>query len=248
MKLLALGTGGYHPSETRHTACYLLPQAGVMLDAGTGLFRAGPLLEGNQLDLFLTHAHLDHVVGLTYLLDTLRGKDHLQVRIHGDPPKLAAVRKHLFARQLFPVLPRCEWRELTGPVSLANGGLLRFFPLQHPGGSLGFRIDWPALGKSLAYVTDTTASPQADYQGQIAGVDLLIHECNFPDGEEDLARLTGHSTASNVARMAVAAQVGRLLAVHVDPSRPAVADTIAGQLTAIFPHSAVANDGEVLDF
>ena len=39
MKILLLGTAGYHPSETRHTACVMLPEAGIVLDAGTGFFR-----------------------------------------------------------------------------------------------------------------------------------------------------------------------------------------------------------------
>ena len=39
MKLLLLGTSGYHPSEQRQTACLMLPEVGIVLDAGTGFFR-----------------------------------------------------------------------------------------------------------------------------------------------------------------------------------------------------------------
>ena len=39
MKLLILGSTGYHPNELRHTACFMLPEVGVVLDAGTGMFR-----------------------------------------------------------------------------------------------------------------------------------------------------------------------------------------------------------------
>src|SRR5579871_6726587 len=66
MILQFLGTGGYHPNERRHTACLLLPEVGVVFDAGTGAFRIRERLRTPDIQLFLTHAHLDHVVGLTY--------------------------------------------------------------------------------------------------------------------------------------------------------------------------------------
>ena len=58
---LFLGTAGYHPSETRHTSCLMLPEVGVVLDAGSGMFRVRDLLTTKTLDIFLSHAHLDHV-------------------------------------------------------------------------------------------------------------------------------------------------------------------------------------------
>ena len=49
------------------------------------------------------------------------------------------------------------------------------------------------------------------------GVDLLIHECYFPDGYEELAIKTGHSCLSPVLEVARAAQVKRLVLIHVNP-------------------------------
>ena len=39
MKLVLLGTTGYHANDRRQTACMLLPEIGVMFDAGTALYR-----------------------------------------------------------------------------------------------------------------------------------------------------------------------------------------------------------------
>ena len=69
MRIVCLGTTGFHPNADRHTACYLIPEVGVVLDAGTGLFRLADHLETEHVDVFLSHAHLDHVVGLTYLIE-----------------------------------------------------------------------------------------------------------------------------------------------------------------------------------
>src|SRR3974377_1777536 len=100
MKLILLGTTGYHPNPRRHTPCLLLPECGVMLDAGTAMFRAAKLLQTATLDIFLTHAHLDHVIGLTYLFDVMYEHPLEQVTVHGAADKLAAIDRHLFADEL----------------------------------------------------------------------------------------------------------------------------------------------------
>ena len=61
MKLHLLGTAGYHPTQRRHTACLMLPEVGLVLDAGTAMFRIRDLIQTRHLDIFLTHTHLDHV-------------------------------------------------------------------------------------------------------------------------------------------------------------------------------------------
>ena len=100
-------------------------------------------------------------------------------------------------------------------LQLPGGGTLRHFPLVHPGGSIGFRLDWP--DRSLAYVTDTKATADAAYIEHIRGVSVLVHEAYFDDGADAMAEKTGHSCLSDVARVAAAAEVGLLVLVHVDP-------------------------------
>src|SRR5687767_12768957 len=101
MKLLVLGSTGYHPNDRRHTACLMLPEMGVVLDAGTAFFRVRDHLQTDSLDVFLTHAHLDHIFGLTFLFDTQYDTPLKRVRVHGEAHKLAAIEEHLFAPDLF---------------------------------------------------------------------------------------------------------------------------------------------------
>jgi ribonuclease Z len=243
MKLLLLGTAGYHPNDRRQTACLMLPEVGVVLDAGTGFYRVREHLCTPRLDIFLTHAHLDHVVGLTYLLNVVRDRIR-DVAVYATADKLATIRGHLLASALFPAPLPCAFRPLEGPVRLADGGTLRHFPVEHPGGAVGFRLDWP--GHSLAYVTDTTAAPGAPYVEAVRGVDLLAHECNFADADSQLAAMWGHSSASNVAELARAADVRRLLLVHLDPMGDDAAKL--QQASSIFTDSVLGEDGLALDF
>jgi len=246
MKLILLGTTGYHPNDRRHTPCLLLPECGVMLDAGTAVYRAGEYLATSELDIFLTHAHIDHVVGLTYLFSVMRAHPLARVTLHGPAEKLAAVEEHLFSDALFPTRPPFDFCPLEKDVSLPNGGRLSYFPLEHQGGSVGYRLDWP--GHSMAYVTDTTADVDAAYVAKIEGVDLLIHECYFSDDRADWARKVGHSHTTPVAQVARRAGVKRLVLVHLNPLLTADDPIGIDVARAIFPNTVLGEDRMELEF
>lgn len=224
----------------------MLPEQGIVLDAGTGMFRVRERLQTPELDIYLTHAHLDHIFGLTFLFDTLYDKALARVTVHAETSKLAAIEEHLLSDALFPVKLPCEYVSLAGPEPLADGGTLRYFPLDHPGGSVGYRLDWP--GHSLAYVTDTTASPNAAYLEHIRGVDLLIHECYFPDSLHEIAVKTGHSTTTNVAEVARQAGAKRLVLVHMNPLDESDDPIGIDAARKIFPRTQLGEDGAVLEF
>jgi ribonuclease Z len=246
MKLILLGTGGYFPTSRRHTACLMLPEIGVVLDAGSGICQIGKHRETDQLDIFLTHAHLDHISGLTYLVNLLPANVLSRTTVHGEAGKLAAVREHLFAESIFPVAPPFRCKPLVDSYALPKGGTLQHFPLVHPGGSLGFRLDWP--GHSMAYITDTTADVGADYVHQIRGVDLLVHESYFANDVDKLPANTGHSSLSRVAEVAAAAKVSRLVIAHIDPQ---IEDDSVFDLAAarrVFVNTELAVDGMEMQF
>lgn len=248
MRLVLLGTTGYHPNEQRHTPCMLLPECGVMFDAGTAMFRAPRFLETPTLDIFLTHAHLDHIIGLTYLFSVVRQHPLERVRVFAEEEKLTAIREHLFSEHIFPVRPPMEFCALkTGQeIPLPNGGRVAHFPVEHVGSTVGYRIDWP--DRSMAYVTDTTAALDADYVERIRGVDLLVHECYFPDGHEDWAAKTGHSCTTPVAQVAKAAGVRRLVMVHVDPVATDADPVGLDAARRVFPNTELGRDLDEIEF
>jgi ribonuclease BN (tRNA processing enzyme) len=247
MKLVLLGTGGYYANDARHTACLMLPEAGVVLDAGSGMFRIRDYLATDRLDVFLTHAHLDHVLGLTYLLGVLLPAVQQRTIVHGEREKLDAVRTHLFSESLFPVVPAFSMQPLEpGEVPLAGSGKLTHFPLAHPGGSVGYRLDWPA--RSLAYVTDTTAAADAAYVERIRGVNVLVHEAYFANEADEMAEVTGHSCLRDVAQVAAAADVGLLVLVHVNPQLDQDADLDLRPAQQVFQNTLLGTDRMLIEF
>ena len=215
----------------------VLPELGVIFDAGTGMFRVRDLIQTKTLDIFLSHAHLDHSIGLTFLYDILFEKDVSRVTVHLEKSKIAAIEEHLYNIALFPVKPNFEFQPISGKadeaVELLDGSKVSAIDLEHPGGSHGFRIDWK--DRSLAYITDTTARVDAEYVDSIQGVDTLVHECYFADGWEDRAEMTGHSCLTPVAQVAAKANAKRLFLVHINPleesKTPLDLDTIKNVFT-----------------
>ncbi|MDG2388971.1 MAG: MBL fold metallo-hydrolase [Planctomycetaceae bacterium] len=244
MKLILLGTGGYHPNNARHTTCLMLPELGLIFDAGTSFFRVPKLLQTENVQIVLSHAHLDHICGLTFFLPTLIQGDVSSATIYSNDKTLNAVRQHLFSDDVFPILPDYKFETIPESLEVAQGGRLTHNVQEHPGGSLGFRVDWP--DRSFAYLTDTHCNGSS--VEFVQGVDLLIHECNFPEGHENFAKKTGHSTPSPVAKMAKEAGVGRLILTHLDPTLEGDDPLNLSTIREIFPHTEVAIDLMEIEF
>lgn len=94
--------------------------------------------------------------------------------------------------------------------------------------------------RSYAYLSDTLPSPKA--AGLVQGVDLMYHEATFTHTERRLARETGHSTATEAARIALKAGAGELIIGHFS-SRYKDLSPLENEARAIFPNTRIAEEG-----
>lgn len=240
MRVVPLGTNGFIPSFGRFTMSILvLTEAeALLLDAGTGVAR---LLEPSvqallqpydELHVCLSHYHLDHVVGISYLLGAWsRGT----VCIYAPERPFVEAATETLERLVHPPLFPLTLEEFPIPIEvvpvtqaeLRIGSLhVRWHPQKHPGGSAGIRI-----GDAVAYVTDTAVMDTT--VAFVQNVRLLLHEVYYRDTEVTPAKLEqeGHSYVSGVARIAREAGVERLMPIHHHPLRsPAELGQVAQEL------------------
>jgi ribonuclease Z len=261
MKLVLLGTAGFIPTDQAQTACLMLPEVGVLLDAGTGLYRMNKYLRTAEIDIYLSHAHGDHTQGLVFLFasyfvhqihqkqavvdETTIGNIGSQAnqRLHSTRIHAAQPAIDFLFRAYEPY--HMDWHLMKSPEPLPNGGQITAFEVGNID-EIGFRLDWP--GHSMAYVTDTVARPDAPYLQQIHGVDLLVHDCNGPERLAKLMTRARHSTTLAVARVAAQAQAGRLVLVHKNPIPAWSIDEDLDSARAIFPAIEIGFDGMEIDF
>lgn len=159
-------------------------------------------------------------------------------RIHATQPAI-----DFLSREYEPY--QMDWRLLKDQEPLPCGGVLTSFNVGSRD-EVWFRLDWP--GHSLAYVTDTTAKPDAVYIDHIRGVNVLLHDGCGPNHLAALMSAIHHSSVSAAAEVAASAQVGRLILVHKHPVETWSIDDDVGAARAIFPSIERGKDGMEIEF
>jgi len=233
----------------------------LIFDGGSGLRPLGNELMrvGQRLDfdLFYSHTHLDHVVGVPFFAPCYEAKSrirfwagHLEAQ-HG----IATVISKMMSAPLFPVpmdifAAKLKFRDFTAGETLTPhpGITIRTARLNHPGGATGYRIEYE--GKSVAYITDTEHRPgERDPQvlQLIDHADVMIYDSTYTDAEYPTHHGWGHSTWQEAVRLAEAAQVKTLVIFHHDPDHDdAFMDRVAAEALAARAGTIVAREGLVL--
>jgi ribonuclease BN (tRNA processing enzyme) len=244
-RLIILGGGGWFPAHGRHTACALLRNGdeAIMIDAGTGVGRfveQPELLTGvRRLDILLSHFHLDHVAGLAYLPalqlcreTTVWGPG---LTLYGTPTEdLLGPLSH----EPFHPVPLADQdiqvRDLpAGEIELAGTRIQTRRQDAHTAPSLAFRFD-----DLLTWITDTAYDEQS--ASFAAGSRILAHEAWFTTAQP--RNPTIHSSASEAASVAVAAESDTLLLIHAPPFEQSV-EQLALEAQTVFARSLIAHDG-----
>ena len=230
----------------------------LLFDAGSGMLPAGRALKARgvkKTHLLFTHCHYDHIIGFPYFGGLFDATATVHIWSgHMSPMTTTAEMIHAFMHPpFFPIDPglcpaHIQCHDFTPgdilkpepEITLHTGRLV------HPGGAVGYRIDWN--GRSVAIITDTEhQAPDLDpvVLDLIRDVDLFVYDACYTEPEMALFRGFGHSTWQQALLLAQAAGVGRVALSHHAPWRSdSDLKAMQAEAQATLPGAFFARDGQ----
>ena len=131
-----------------------------------------------------------------------------------------------------------------------EGVVVRTGSLTHPGGCIGYRVEWG--GRVVAVITDTEHEPGKLDQAVldlIEDADLVIYDCTYTEEEMERRRGNGHSTWQQGVKLCEAAGARGLALFHHDPARTdEELDEMEKLAKDRFAGAFAARDGQTLKF
>lgn len=182
MKIYMLGCNGWIPGKNE-TSCFLVEEQEslIMLDAGTGVANLRKYLDVlkryDTISIVLSHYHLDHIIGLIYILPYIK-KHKLNIYGPGKPVYQKSTIQYLdellqptfFSREILQFANEVNCYDYKGKDFKIGNVFLKVAQQNHS--SPSFRI---TINDKLIYATDTIFEPSdwCEYDRN----STLLHEC-----------------------------------------------------------------------
>jgi len=207
MELRVLGCSGGIGQERRTTS--LLVDADILIDSGSGV---GDLTMDEMAavrHIFITHSHLDHIVFLPLMVDSIFERIDPSIVIHGQPATIEALANHIFNWHIWPDFsklptpekPVMRYQEMLPGTSVEiDGRVIEMIPVNHIVPTVGYRFEDKKTGKSFAFTGDTTTN-DTFWQALNSHdqLDMLITESAFGNKDEALSDQAKHYCSKTLA-------------------------------------------------
>lgn len=205
---------GCHGGDVpHHRLPSFLINSRLLLEAGS-VTSALPLeAQGAIEHVLVSHAHLDHVAGLAFLLDNIQSAQTAAGRTSAVTtaslaPVIQDLRAHCFNNRLWPDFTRLptveepvlDFRTLEEREAIELGGITIIpVAVHHSVPGTGFILHDGSSGFVFSGDTGPT-SELWKVAHEMRGIRAVIVETAFPNRLEDLARLSGHFTPALLER------------------------------------------------
>jgi len=199
MKLRVLGCSGGIGGRAQRTTALLLDHD-ILIDAGTGVGDLS-IPELAVIDhVFITHTHLDHILALPLLLDTVADRRQQPLIVYGSEAVLTILRNHIFNWAIWPDFsevptpekPFMVYRTIVPGEAVEVGGRwITALPVEHTVPAVAYRVD---SGTGSLVFSGDTGPCDAFWRAvnRIGNLRHLIIECAFSNRERKLAMLSRH--------------------------------------------------------
>jgi phosphoribosyl 1,2-cyclic phosphodiesterase len=247
-----------------HTSCLAITAEGgdrptLVLDAGTGLRSLTPLLDGAAYEgsIVLSHLHWDHMQGLPFFAAGDRDASWVDLYVPAQDGRSGEdLLSQSFSPPSFPIRPdglhgKWTFHTLEPGEHRIEDLSVAAVEIEHKGGrTFGLRVE--DQRGALAYLPDhaPAAGISDELLAMLDGVDVLVHDAQFLEGERPVAVDYGHATVQDSLNLARSCGASTVVLFHHSPARTdAALDEIAEWAPALATDLTVvvAREGMTLD-
>jgi len=247
-RIRVLGCSGAIAAGSRTTA--FLIDDDVLVDAGTGVGDLA-LDELARIDhILVSHAHLDHVLAIALLADSVirlrQAARRPPIQVHALAPTLHALREHVFNGVIWPDftrLPSAEHPVLQfvpfehGDRLVLGGKTIEVLCAQHTVPAAGFAVE--GTDGWWVYTGDTGPNPALWERLQGLRVAQLVIETAFGNDERTLAGISRHLCPATLgAELAqLTGPLNESVEVYITHVKPGELSAVMAEIAAIeTPH------------
>jgi len=244
MKIRVLGCSGAIAAGCRTTA-FLLDHD-ILIDAGSGVGDLS-LDEMVAVDhILLSHSHLDHVLAVPLLADSVMRRRAQQgrppVQVYALPQTLAALRTHVLNGVIWPDFTRLPSKEhpvleflpvSIGQVVEIGGRRIEVLSAEHTVPAVGYAVE----GRSGWWVYTGDTGPNPTLWARLADMSVahLVIETAFGDEEHLLARVSRHLCPAVLGKELK--QLDGSVNVHITHIKPGEQAAVMSEVRALVqPH------------
>jgi ribonuclease BN (tRNA processing enzyme) len=201
MKIKVLGCSG--AEFPGHNPPGFLLEDKILFDAGSLTNVLSEREQRKIKDIFITHAHFDHIRGIPFLADNIIiGGNKGRIRVMTIPAVLKTLKTNLFNSSMWPdftVIPT-PLNAVVTMVAVKEGKELKIdgyrvtpFTVNHSVPATGYLVE-DGTGRRFFYTGDTGPTDETWKKIGDKKIHCLIIEVSFPDSMTKMALATGHLT------------------------------------------------------
>jgi ribonuclease BN (tRNA processing enzyme) len=201
-----LGCSGGIGGDLRTTS--LLVGQHVLIDAGTGVGDLS-LDQLSQIDhIFITHSHLDHVLGIPLIADAVGGIRKKPITIHALEETIVDLKAHIFNWKIWPdfsvlpdlTSPYIQWESIrVGETVTVDNIQIEALPAKHVVPAIGYAVHGKT--SSLAFSGDSCYCPEFWHAlKEMPQLSFLIVETSFINEDQVVAEASQHFTPQDLTQ------------------------------------------------
>jgi len=235
MEIRVLGCSGGRTPE--HELTSYLVDGTVLIDAGGASSSLDFYEQESVEDILVTHAHLDHILGIATIYENTRRSRIRPLDIYGTGPVINVLKEHLFIPELMPgysedirELPGINFHQISIEVPFRVGQHeVEAFPVFHSPGSVAVRVS--DEDHTFVFSGDTGRTDRLwRWLKKRGGADCLIAEVSFPNSMQQLADVSRHLSPKTLAESLEKADIGKDQKVHLVHLKPSFMEQLSKEI------------------